>query len=209
MALLKPKEFYELCGITKSHFYVYKKRDKFILTNGMIDDTIEPNASFIKTCVERKDGRSEVEGSAEKPAQNPDGKVSGTTPDEFKPKDPTKYSLELEVKRLSITKAEEEIQLAILKREKLAGEVIPTDLVRIMFASHFKNVTTYFHQAVENLITQIAKKNDLSREQVAKIRGKLTGVINKGIENALSASKKELKGIVEDYSNKKGRGEKA
>ena len=109
---------------------------------------------------------------------------------------------------LGLAKVKEDIEIAKLKREKMSGELIPTDLVKVLFASHFKSVTTTFHQAIENLISTISKRNNLDREQVAKIRGELTKIINDAIESSLSLSGKELGNIVDEYSHKRGKGEK-
>jgi len=47
----------------------------------------------------------------------------------------------------------------------------------------------------------------LTRDQLAKMRGKLVLKINQGIENSLRESKKSLQAIVEEYRALRGVGE--
>lgn len=211
MALYTRKQFYEKCGVTRGHLNMYIKRKKVLLTNEMIDDTLQENAYFMQKCLEKKGTKTNVEG-VKKPIKPISEKIIKETKEaqngDPDPEAINQYNLGLEKKRLDIKKVEEEILIARIKREKMSGDLIPTDLVKVLFASHFKSITTSFHQAIENLISTIAKRNSLDREQVAKIRGELTKVINDAVGNSIETSKKELKNIVDEYSQKRGRGEK-
>lgn len=211
MALYKRKEFQELCKVTKGYLNMYIKRGAVVLTQNMIDDELEPNKYFMEKRVDKT--------VAESPTQSPTKPTRALSEEavaqvkEQKEKGPPKeasemFGLGLEKKRLDIKKVQSEIDTAKMKREKMAGELIPTDLVMIIFGSHFKSVTISFHQAADNFLSTIAKQNDLNREQVAKVRGQLNEVVNKAVKAAIVASKKNVKKLVAEYSQSKGKGEK-
>ena len=212
MALYKRKEFYQKCGVSKAYLTTYIGRGKVILTGKMIDDYLPENAYFMKIRLDKMAVKGQEEGLSvlEKPSKPlTDKDINGLEDSNLKEnEDGSLYKLSLEKKQLDIERAKEEIEIARLKKEKLSGDLIPTDLVRIVFATHSKSITIHFHQAVENLISQIAKQAGLDRKQIAKIRGSLIEIINKGVKNAGITSKKDLKNIVAEYSQKRGRGER-
>ena len=212
MALYKRKEFYQKCGVSKAYLTTYIGRGKVILTGKMIDDSLPENAYFMKVRLDKMAVKGQEEGLSvlEKPSKPlTDKDINGLEDSNLKEnEDGSLYKLSLEKKQLDIERAKEEIEIARLKKEKLSGDLIPTDLVRIVFATHSKSITIHFHQAVENLISQIAKQAGLDRKQIAKIRGSLIEIINKGVKNAGITSKKDLKNIVAEYSQKRGRGER-
>lgn len=217
MALYKRKEFAEKCGVKKAYLTTYIGRGKVILTGKMIDDSIPENAYFMKVRTDKiaVEGEKGEPKGPKKPSkilteaevQDTEGsKAEESMKDEEEKRN--MYNLGLEKKKLDIEKVKEDIEIAKLKREKLSGELIPTDLVKIIFATHSKSITTGFHQGVENILSQIAKQAGLDREQIAKIRGNLIDIINKGIKTAGTTSRKDLANVVAEYSQKRERGEK-
>ena len=128
-------------------------------------------------------------------------------------KDPTneealmKWKLDLEAKELDVEKKRQDIELAKIKIAKAQGEVIPTDLVNLLFGRHFKEVTTAFHQGADNFIMTIAKQLDLGREEVARLRGELILIVNDSVKKAIRESKRSVKNIVGEYSESRGKGE--
>ena len=201
MALYKRKEFYQKCGVSKAYLTTYIGRGKVILNDNMIDDSIPENAYFMRV---RLDKMAIKGNKVESKITSNSGNDEDTNEDENE----NLHKLNVQKKKLDIERAKEDIEIAKLKKEKLSGELIPTDLVKIVFATHSKNITIGFHQAVENLISQIAKQAGLDRDQIAKIRGSLIEIINKGVKNALATSKKDLRNIVAEYSQKRGIGER-
>lgn len=201
MALYKRKEFYQKCGVSKAYLTTYISRGKVILNDNMIDDSIPENAYFMRVRLDKM----AIEGSK---VESKITSNSGNDEDANEDENENLHKLNLEKKKLDIERAKEDIEIARLKKEKLSGELIPTDLVKIVFATHSKSITIGFHQAVENLISQIAKQAGLDRDQIAKIRGILIEIINKAVKNALATSKKDLRNIVAEYSQKRGIGER-
>ena len=211
MALHERTEFAKLCGVDKSYITVYIGRKKLTLTGKLIDDSLPDNAFFLQKQLDKNGGKTTKDLPTKPPKQL--SKEVAAEAQEEKEKGVSKessamYGLTIDKKQLEVKKLESDIETARMKREKMAGVLIPTDLVMTIFASHFKSVTISFHQAADNFLSNIAKQNDLDREQVAKIRGELSEVINDAVKDAISASKKDIKKIVAEYSQSKGKGEK-
>ncbi len=215
MALHSRKEFYEKCGVSKAYLNVNISRGKVILTGNMIDDALPENAYFLEKRTDKGEGSTPaapVKSKRGKPKKavtaeqveiiQKKREEEGPDPDE---ETRSKWGLEKEQKRLAIIKAEEDIELAKMKREKMAGQLIPTDLVINLFAAHSKNITTNFHQAVESLLSNISKQIGLDRKQVAEIRGQLIEVINLSVKDSVAASRKDIDSIVGEYSQKRDR----
>lgn len=180
---------------------MYIKRKKVIVRRKLIDDAVPENAYFLQNCLSRKSEDGEIEKPEKLPSQMPDELVKDALRKQVNGNSGgSKFNMEIEIKELEIIKKKEDIEIAKIKRAKMAGEVIPTELVLLIFASHFKSVTTSFHQAAEVLITTIAKQNNLDRKQIARIRGELIEVINEAVSDGLKSSKKEMKHLVNEYS---------
>ncbi len=209
MALYERKEFCELCGIEAAYLTVNIGRKKVILTDNKIDDSKPENALFLKKRLDTlaAKGTSSPDKGAKKEGDSKNLKaVKG--PD--KPLDPAAqkaWDLGLEQKALAIEKTKEEIELKKMQRQKMLGELMPTDLVKVVFATHSKSITASFKEGVENILTTVAKQTGLDRPQIAKIRGDLIGIINKSVKDAGEISRKRIKNIVVEYTNSRGVGE--
>ena len=180
---------------------MYIKRKKVIVKHKLIDDAVLENAYCLQNCLSRKSVNGEIEKPEKLITPMPDELVKSALRDQVNGNSGgSKFNMEIEIKELEIIKKKEDIEIAKIKRAKMAGEVIPTELVLLIFASHFKSVTTSFHQAAEVLITTIAKQNNLDRKQIAHIRGELIEVINGAVSEGLKSSKKEMKNLVNEYS---------
>lgn len=199
MSIYTRKQFYEACGILKSTMYVNIKRGKVILSGDVIDTSIQANREFLEKCLAKQkipvEKTPHIEAE-EKPTE--------------KYYEPSVNSLELEkkLKQAELEKKEVDTRIALLKEEKLRGSVVPTDIVKVVFSQHFKSINSSFHQAADNLIVNIAKKKDLDRNEIAEIRGELVEIINIAVNDAIEESKKSIKNIVAEYSDKKGVGER-
>ena len=97
-----------------------------------------------------------------------------------------RWRAELAIKELDIEKKRQDIELTKLKIAKLRGEVIPTDLVNIIFKQHFKSVTTAFHQGADNFISTITKSLGISRGDGAGLRGELIYIINHAVKDGIT-----------------------
>lgn len=116
----------------------------------------------------------------------------------------SRTELDVVHKKINIKKAQEDLELAIIKKEKLLGMVIPTDLVFGVFARHFKSVTDSFYQASDNMLIELIP----DRKDLSSARAKLVEIVNGAVDDARKNSKKEINALLDEYSESKGRGEK-
>ena len=115
----------------------------------------------------------------------------------------TRTELDIALKKINIKKAQEDFELAVIKKEKQLGQVIPTDLVFGVFARHFKSVTDSFYQASDNMLIELIP----GRKELAGARAKLVDIINAAVDDARKNSKKEIKALLDEYSESRGKGE--
>ena len=60
----------------------------------------------------------------------------------------------------------EEVELFRLKKMKLQGKLIPTDIVEILVAQFSKGIYIATAQGIEEIIFSIGKKKSLSRRRI-------------------------------------------
>lgn len=217
MALYKPTEFADLCGITLANLSTYKGRNKVVCSSNMYDDSNEVNAAFLAKQLAKKGRNDDVKpvNTAEKPTivvQN------DAVLDEKRKRSSTKtddtgeggsiHQLDKQKKKLDIEKTAEEIELLRKKNEKMDGDLVPTELAKALIKLHFTSATNQFKNSIENMLTSWTKKKDFSREEVADIRHQLTENMNDAIKQSVKESQKGLLQIVNDYKVKRGIGER-
>lgn len=205
MAKLSRTEFAEECGVTPVYLTQYIKRGKVIIdADGSVDTKKRINLDFKEARTDKSSVIIDkkpvvVKESKSKLPPLPQGETASDT---------RKYNLELQLKHLTIEKAEQEVELNRIRIAKQTGEVIPTDLVRVVVAQIFKGVTTAFHQGCDNFISVIAKQTGMNATDKAKLRGELIGIVNQSVIDGQAENKANIKNIVEEYSEKRGQGEK-
>lgn len=118
------------------------------------------------------------------------------------------HELEKEKKALDIQKTSEEIELLKKKNEKMEGELVPTGMVSNLLKLHFTSATNQFKNSIENILTEWTKKKDFTREELAELRGHMTGELNKSIQQSVKESQKNLHKLIEDFSARKSVGER-
>lgn len=162
----------------------------------MIDDTVPINAEFLRRCLEKKASTSETAQSLPpKPLPSSPAATKRQARAEVLTADTSGLSyneLEKLKKQADIKLVEERTELLKKQNEKMAGESLPTEMVKALFSQHFKSVTISFKHSIEQLIIDIAKKKSLTNEEVADIRGKMTAHLNTAIKDSISESKKTL-----------------
>jgi hypothetical protein len=236
MPLYTRSQFAHLCGLKKETGRQYIgtniKRGKVILSGDYIDDGILQNKEFLlkeleKNKAEFDDQELFIPAPSPKiqdpqiakevpipkipnvqPPAIPSGKVPNVKDPSVSPEPISYRTLEAQKKALDIEKIQEEIEILKVKKQKLHGELIPTDLVNVVFAQHFKSVTASFQNGIENLLTELAKKRDLNRNEVGEIRGKMIQILNISINDAIDESRKSVDNIIGEYSETKGVGER-
>lgn len=104
---------------------------------------------------------------------------------------------------LELRKLEEELAIKKITRQKMDGDVIPIDLVGAMVKAHSREMHQQYFYSAEIIVTDFAKKYNVSKSDVAKMKGELVAVINSGIEKGRKNMLRNLTALIKDYKNQK------
>jgi hypothetical protein len=195
MALLTKSEFAEMCGMKSNALAVYinPARGEVIVGEGdFIDTSNEVNARFL----EKRTAK---------------GKAKGLNIDAPKSMEgiPSYQDSEQLVKYYDALKREKEVEKLKIEIQKKRGEVIPSELIQPLILQHNQSTANAFKIAMERVLTDFIKIKDLNAEEAAQMRGVIIPAINDGIKNATQATLKALQGIINEYSERRGVGERA
>lgn len=208
MASLTKKEFSTQCGLRTKELSVYIQRGKVIVEGEMIDDDNEINRGFRTRCLNKPKKqvepitKSQIIPSVEQSTQ-PKNRENEAFPREnttVTDRALKKMDLDAEKKQKEIERLDQEMRLARLQEEKFLGKLIPTDMVKNLFAQHFKSVTLTFKQAADLIAIEFGKKAKIARNDQAELRGTMVTIINRAIEDGITESKRTLAHIVHEYS---------
>lgn len=216
MELLTHAQFAKKCGLGNGNLTNYLKRGKvFRDENGFYDPNNEVNALFI----EKRGVRQVTEPEAPKAVvKSRKQKEAASIPQEKPPRqnyslptveaDGSGTGIERTIRILEANKKKREVELLGLKIDKLNATVIPTDVVKLVFSQQFKHTVVSFKDGAEKLIARLAKEVELNREQTARIRGELVAIINDAVKESIAESRKSISGIIEEYQEVRGKGER-
>jgi hypothetical protein len=125
-------------------------------------------------------------------------------------------ALDLKLKRQAAQKRELELEKQMLERDllqikqqKLTGELIPTELVHAVFRTHFESITKSMFQVHQQLVQDLVIQWEGDQGDLPGIRKKIMKSINHAVDRADEMTIRELSNIVKEYSEKRGRGERA
>ncbi len=221
MALHTKKDFAKMCGMTTGNLSNYAKppRNKVVYSGELIDDQIEPNKSFLQKRLEvLAHGKNEIQTPEPltTKSDNPPGpefkKPVLPSGKEHKAQKPSQdgglYELDKQKKTLELDKLEQEIEILKKKNEKLEGEYYPTELVKALITQLGKSFISEYKDLTENFIIEIAKKKDLTNEEMGEFRGFLLESMNKSSAKAVSDAKREMKNTLRVFTSKKEVGER-
>lgn len=218
MALHSKKDFAAICGITTREISTYLKRQKIIASGDYIDDALQQNQEFIahRQLVKEKAGDFDEEIETEQPMPH----VRAPQQKGMKPRieDPeldldesgtNLYALTKKKLVAEIGKKEKETRILESRIQKLRGELMPTDLVKLVFKQFSKSLLSEFKNSVDDIITKLSKKRDLSLVEVAEIRGQLIDSINTGSARGVDVANQSIENIISEYSENKEVGERS
>lgn len=210
MALHSRADLCKLLDISQAYFKVNLNRGKIILDkNGMIDDSKDENHDFIQKQIAKKNGeKAELRSETKKTERIETQKAVFEDSEPKKTEGLSKYEMEQRQKQLQNEKLEEEIKKLRITIEKLEGEVIPTDLVKMIIVQQSKAAVTAFKNACDNILDEFAIKSKMSNEERSRLRGVITKETNAAIDEAIKLAKKETKNIADQFSEKRGKGER-
>lgn len=205
MALFNQKEFAEKCGMEKNKINVYVSRGKLVLNEErLIDDSVAQNMDFfIKWSAKPKEEKSD-----KKKAASSSSKLGSSMKEDIdRTSDLNKrtkwneelYGLEKRKKAADLNKMEIEGRVALLKEQKLNGTSIPLELTKILVKQHMKSLYSSFSNTIEVFINDLTKKFNMSIEQQAEIKGRMTAQLNADIVEAHKLTDKSLDQVQKEY----------
>lgn len=218
MPLHTKKQFADLCGIKTGDLSNYQKRSKVVYSGEYVDDSIEPNISFLKKALDKKNGQQVPETVKEEtlPVTKELTTLNISEPKFRTPKTPnvkppkekeaTGYNLANEKSALQIENLELKNRELEQKLNVKLGEYIPRAPVLVAFKYHTKNIAVAFKNSMEGILTRYA--NNFTNEEMASIRALLTEEINHSQRSAIEQTKKSIGEIISISSNKKEVGER-
>lgn len=209
------KEWAALCGMNTGNLSNYAVRGQVIYTGDLIDDQLPVNADFLKRradLLKTKPASTvqdpKTDNTQAAVSEQPSERIHRPNPIPPKADARNKYALEAEKKFYEIENAKVQNDILHEKLLKLRGESIPTDMVTMLFAEQTRNMTDTFKNTLEKHLSQWAKASGIGRDEVAKYRKEITRSINDANKNALAQTKKGLRKIINETSNKKDVGER-
>lgn len=220
MALHTKKDFALICGLKPAELSMGITRRKVLCSGDYVDDSIPVNVAFMEKW------RSVRNPDVPAPALNGQARPSARTvapPDltpvapkapnvrqpqlEFTYESPVNQ-LDLKIKETELARKEEDLEIAKLKRAKMAGEVIPVELVNNVFTVYSKSTMTAWYNATDNFLMDMQKRYGMSSADMSTQRTELIEIVNNAIEDAFKESVDSLKNIVEEYSDTRGQGDR-
>ena len=239
MALLTRKEFAALCHTNQQVINTNVQRDNLVVEFKKINTENAQNKAFFDRYQKKFDDKNksinqiytEVVKPIPKPKKKPlakplptvkkKEKVSSSTTLSKKDKDdddiPSAADLNsqkivdwtLRKKQADAELVEYRAEHERLKIEKMAGKLIPVDLVFQILNIHNKSIFSTFQSDAENLASvycEILAEGD--RNKLAEITDKLSVIINLNVDKSKDLSEMELNNAIAEYSETLNRGQR-
>ena len=220
MPIYSLKEFKQRFNVSTQYISVNKKRGKLIVQGKFINSEVPENKAWLEEWHYKNSDQQQPEQPPEQIPKSSRNKKEIELP-EIKRKAPkeidipeasngpvgvgqmSRHELDTELKKMALKKAQEDYELAVIKKEKLLGLVIPTELVFGVFSRHFKSVTDSYYQALDNALVELIP----GRKDLSEARARLVDIINGAVDDAKQNSKKEIDALLSEYSESRGKGE--
>jgi len=195
MPLYTRVEFAKLCGIESGNLSNYIKRGNVVLSGVFVDDSIAVNRQFMQRRAQRlaKVGVPEAVSKHDRVG---------------KPKLTDAQNLVDEKTQADIERIRTVTELNQLKIEKQQGENIPTALVMPLVSQFAHSMIGAFKNGMEAMLVEIGHKKKLSNAEMADLRKVLTAIINKSATDGVEDARKGTANIVNEYIEKRGKGER-
>jgi hypothetical protein len=209
MAKLSKKEFAGMCGMTTKILSTNIIRKKVVVgDDNMIDLANDVNAAFAHKNKKSSatDTDTQVAMLAEK--SNPSIVVQLPAPNEAKDGIPDYATSEKMLKYLDTLKRDEEIRKLRLQVEKMNGEVIPSAVIAPLFFQHSQSLMAAFKITLEDVVRRMGKQYGMTPADVSEMRGVIIKGINEAMIKGEEMTRNALSGILSEYQEKKGVGER-
>lgn len=230
MSRVTRKEFAAICKTTRSNVNVYVSRGKVLVDEDGLIDTEEPLNKMACDNWLKLYQEKEVERKAKEMAEQiarEKGEVIKDEPKKIKkkhkpgPKTKKHKNSKSNIASQNIVddtarkkKADADLQEykaahEKLKMDKLAGKLIPVDLVFQILNIHNKSIFSTFQSDSENMASvycEILAEGD--RKKLAEIMDKLSIIINDNVNKAKDLAEIELENAIAEYSETLNRGQR-
>lgn len=106
-------------------------------------------------------------------------------------------------------KAEQQAEKERLNVEKMMGELIPFDLMKIILKTNIQDILKSFESELTNLASiycDILASGD--REKLAELTSKMQTTLHHIIKRVETTSAQEIKNVIEEFSESRSRGER-
>lgn len=198
------KEFAEACGVKTNYLSIYLKRGEVIVgEDGLIDTDNELNMLFMGRRIEK--AAQKAAEMPEKPEKTPQKAVA-------QPKQPGNLRLlqhDHDHKKNLAVKTEMEAEIARLKIEKLTGRLVPVQPVSQLMRELSINMATGFKRVFDEIVEIYGSSYGLSSEQIKVMQRYAVDKINMAMTDAVEKTRKGVHKLVDEYSESRGRGERA
>lgn len=204
-------EFASACKMPRKSLMVYVGRKKVIvLENQKIDGEDDKNKAFLQKHKDKKPIAETITTTQKKEVKiKPNPNDEEINLEDILSNAGQSYSeSERQLKYLDTLKRRKEIEKLEIEISKKKGIVIPTELVQPVVLQHNQSIITEFKNTIDEIIRSFAKRRDLTVNDVAEVKGECISSINLGINKATLITVKAIETIVNDFSEKKGVGER-
>lgn len=221
MALITKQAFALKCNIPTNQLSVLLKRGQ-VVCDGDMADTNHPKNVLYYNNREAKGLLTKKESSKKSAPKKPksDKLKTELTDDEDDLDDdglmdmPAGKILPLDQserrkKHFEAINAERNSELLRMRKEKLQGIVIPSAPLVPVILQHNQHILMEQKNADEEILSMLAHRYDITPADVAYMRGEWVTRRNAAATKAADATKKSIKSIINDYSEKRGVGERA
>ena len=116
--------------------------------------------------------------------------------------------LDLRTKIATAEAKENESELKRIQIDKIAGKLLPVELVEKIFTINIQGVFKTFEGELENIASIYVEVLGGSRTELAEIIGKQREVLAKAIQKAKDDAEHEIEIAVDDYKQVRSRGER-
>lgn len=101
-----------------------------------------------------------------------------------------------------------EIEEKQMKMDKLAGNLVPLDVITGVMSGYSKGITDKFLLLVEHLLTDVSQRYNMSSKDLGDYRKDVKEKINKAVDECVNEGKNSVEVVVNEFSDARGRGEK-
>ncbi|MFA6057278.1 MAG: hypothetical protein WC756_03700 [Taibaiella sp.] len=113
------------------------------------------------------------------------------------------------LKYLDTVKRKEEIEFLQLKKDKMKGAMVPSELMQPIIKQHNQSMVTEFKNAGDNFIRVFAQKKAMTGEEMATVKGEFTKIINEAMVKATTMTIKSIAAVINEFAETKSRGERS